>query len=240
MEKYRQTILSFMLAVMIAVIPLQVKAQDASDVVDENMPSMADMVVAEFKDVVSETSTVGKVIGAAVLVGAVISGPLAVAAVGIAATAGLLAGAKERMNDIKACQTEKFKEKWQSCCFSCKTVQTMISTFLKAAAKSYGIMRKAANALLLILSILWIAVFLIKNLSQFTTLELGKFMNEFGLFLFKVLVAWVCINGGVNVLLRFTIQPILAFGTEFGMKLLTLSANDVIVPFTILTEVGYA
>lgn len=240
MKKYRQTILSFMLAVMIAVIPLQVRAQDASDVIDENMPSMADMFVEEFKSVVSETSTVGKVIGAAVIVGAIIAGPLAVAAVGIAAFAGLASGAAERRKDLMACQVKDFKIKWQSCCFSCKTVQTMISTFLKAAAKSYGIMRKAANALLLILSALWIAVFLIRNLSQFTTLELGKFMNEFGLFLFKMLVAWVCINGGVNVLLRFTIQPILTFGTEFGMKLLTLSANDVIVPFTILTEVGYA
>jgi len=141
---------------------------------------------------------------------------------------------------IKACEVSRFKDKYQQSCFSCNTVVTMIGTFLEACSIGYDTVRRAGNIILLILSMLWIGLFVFQNLSKFSSIDIAQFMSTFGTFVFKFLIAWACINGGINLLLSYTLYPIISFATDFGLSLLSLTANDVVTPFDMLMEVKYA
>lgn len=123
------------------------------------------------------------------------------------------------------CDIVKINAEYTKSCFSCSTVSTIISVFLEAGAAAYPIMRQAGNEILGILSALWIAMFLLKNLSQFNAIELPDFIQQLGLFFFKIIVAFIFLNGGVTVILSYTLEPIISFGTDFGIGILSLTAD---------------
>lgn len=123
------------------------------------------------------------------------------------------------------CDIPQIIEKYTQHCFSCATVSTIVSVFLEVGADAYPLMRSAGNTLLMILSALWIALFLLKNLSQFNAVELPDFIQQFSIFLFKVLVAFVCLNGGIGFILDYTLNPIISFGTDMGIGILSLTGD---------------
>mgnify|MGYP006873060812 CR=1 FL=1 len=123
------------------------------------------------------------------------------------------------------CDISKMQEQYTRSCFTCPIVATIISIFLEVGADSYPLMRSAANTLLGILSVLWIAVYFLKKLSSFSAVELPEMMQELSIFFFKIIVAVVCINGGIGVILDFTINPIISFGSDFGTAFLKLTAD---------------
>ena len=125
----------------------------------------------------------------------------------------------------EACDISKMQEQYTKHCISCPTVATIISVFLEVGADSYPLMRSAANTILGIMSVLWIALYFLKKLSAFTPIELPEMMQELSIFFFKILVAAVGINGGISVILYYTLDPIISFGSDFGIGILRLTAD---------------
>jgi len=147
----------------------------------------------------------------------------------------------KKNSDLGKCDVSKYIEDSQKC-FSCNVVATIVSTFMKACSKGYGLMRDAGNTLLGIFSVLWIALFVIKQVSSFSEIEIMEMLQTFGIFLFKVLVAFLCLNN-FGTIKTYTMDPIISFGTDFGTALLTISSAETLPSIGQIfswTEVFYA
>ena len=131
----------------------------------------------------------------------------------------------EAQKRLEACKVSKFIKKYCGC-FSCSTVAVMVTIFLQVAAKGSGIMQQAAQTILLIFTALWIAIFFLKRLSSFSAIELNETIQSLLFFLFKILVAWIFINGGFALASHYTLEPIMSFGTTLGQEFLEMVSDD--------------
>ncbi len=122
------------------------------------------------------------------------------------------------------CVTENLVALYSSTCYSCEIVEMLVSAFVRAAAKAYQVSRQAGNAILVVGMILWIALFVLKNVSAFTTVEPMKMIQDLLIQLFKVFLAFVIINAGISTILSYTMEPIMLTGTDFGTAILV--ANE--------------
>ena len=144
-----------------------------------------------------------------------------------------------------ACNIDEFKERYTCSCFSCPTVNVIITTFFEVGKDAFGLTKRAANEILGIMSILWIAFFLLQKLSSFTPIELPELAQSFGVMMFKIVVAAACINiGGIEFLTNFVINPIISFASDFGLGLLnssgTMDEQAMILQNIFTAEVLYA
>ena len=125
------------------------------------------------------------------------------------------------------CKPENFIEIYkgtdeQPKCFSCRPVAFVISAFLNGCARSYPIMRTAGKTILTILTALWIAYhFLLSKIISFNEIDPMEYLQELFVFLFKVFIAYVCLSGGLSVLMQYTMNPIIDFGTSMALGFLT-------------------
>lgn len=127
----------------------------------------------------------------------------------------------------KQCITKNLMSMYSSTCYSCEIVEILASAFIRAAAKAYDVSKEAGNAILVVGMILWIGIFVLKNISSFSTVEPMKMLQDLMLQLFKILVAFVILNSGIPTILHYTMEPIMLAGTDFGNTILNanLSVN---------------
>ena len=119
------------------------------------------------------------------------------------------------------CVVDNFKTIYFSTCYSCEIVSVLISAFIRAGAKAYEVSRQAGNAILVVALILWIGFFVLKNISSFTTVEPMKMLQDLLVQLFKVFLAFVILNSGIQTILHYTLEPIVMAGTDFGSVILS-------------------
>lgn len=123
---------------------------------------------------------------------------------------GLIKANKEKGTE---CIPSNFVVKYSGC-YGCIVVQTLTSAFVKAAGNAYNVSRQAANVIVLIGMALWLAMFALKNVSSFATIEPMKMLQEFFVQCFKVILAMVIINAGLRTIMDYTLVPIMSVGTE--------------------------
>lgn len=123
------------------------------------------------------------------------------------------------------CVTENFKAMYTSTCYSCEIVEILSSAFIKAAAKAYQVSREAGNAILVVGMILWVAFFVLKNISAFTTVEPMKMLQDLLIQLFKLLLAFVIVNAGIPTILHYTLEPIMNAGTDFASAIIAANTE---------------
>ena len=130
-------------------------------------------------------------------------------------TSDMLGLFKVRRVEGQNCIAENFVSKYTNC-YGCAVVQTLTSAFVKAAGKAYETSRQAANVIITIAMSLWLAFFALKNVSSFATIEPMKMLQEFFTQCFKVILALVIINSGIQTILQYTLVPILSVGTDIA------------------------
>ncbi len=123
------------------------------------------------------------------------------------------------------CITENLMEMYSSTCYSCEIVEILASAFIRAGAKAYQVSREAGNAILVVGMVLWIGLFVLKNISSFTTVEPMKMIQDLLIQLFKVFLAFVIVNSGIPTILHYTMEPIMLAGTDFGSAILTANVG---------------
>lgn len=114
------------------------------------------------------------------------------------------------------CVMDNIKSMYTKSCYSCEIVETLASAFIKGAAKAYDVSREAANVVLTVGIMLWLAWFVLKNISSFTSVEPMKMLQDLFVQLFKVLVAFTIINSGIDTILHYTLEPLMLAGTDFS------------------------
>jgi len=113
------------------------------------------------------------------------------------------------------CIVYNFMVKYANC-YGCSVVKTLTSAFTKAAGHAYETSRQAANAIILVGMMLWLAVFAFKNVSSFAAIEPMKMLQEFFAQCFKVVLAMVILNSGIQTIINYTLVPIVTVGTDIA------------------------
>ncbi len=124
-----------------------------------------------------------------------------------------------------SCNIDGMRRKYQSSCYSCIIVKTLITTFLDACSNAEDITTEAAIIILQIGLMLWIAFFVIQQISSFTNIEPAAMVNTLFVTLFKCLVAYVVIVSGVATFMTYIVEPIMNAGASYGISLLEASPS---------------
>ena len=122
------------------------------------------------------------------------------------------------------CKTQYFKQKYEPC-YPCEVIIVLFSAFLTAASAAYDATKQAANAILIVASILWIAGFAMKNVSSFTSVEPMKMLQDLFIKFFKIILAFVIINSGLQTILHYSLVPIINTGTDFANTILASTSD---------------
>ena len=136
----------------------------------------------------------------------------------------------------KECIVSNFAQKY-AYCYACEVVETLFYAFITAAGHAYEVSRKAANAVLVVVTIIWLAFFVLKNVSSFATIEPMKMLQDLLIQLFKIFVAFTIINSGIKTILHYSLVPIMNAGTDFGSAIM-MTAPVVKMPTTSASSSG--
>lgn len=128
------------------------------------------------------------------------------------------------------CDIQEMQYKYQSSCYSCKIVKTLIMTFMSACSKVYGVAQNAGVYILIFATLIWMVIFVMKSVSSMANVEPADMVNEILQQLFKVLVAYVFIVIGVSTIVRLFINPLLATGADYGIGIIEGAAQSLPIP----------
>ena len=131
----------------------------------------------------------------------------------------------EYLKKENGCNIEAMRVQYQSKCYSCVIIRTLMETFLNACSKAYDITSEAGVKLLVFGALIWMAFFVMKNVSSLSNVEPGAMMNTLMTFLFKVMVAYILITSGLGVLVKYTINPILTAGADMGIAFINATSD---------------
>ncbi len=126
------------------------------------------------------------------------------------------------------CIPQNFLSMYTSSCVSCDIVSTMSSAFVKAAAKAYDVSKQAGVAILIVGTIIWIGLFILKNISSFSTVEPRQMIQGLLVQLFKIYLAYIIVTSGILTILHYTFEPIIIAGTDIATTI--LASNKKMIP----------
>ncbi len=131
-----------------------------------------------------------------------------------------------RTND--ECNIPGLKDAYLSTCYSCRIVGQMLEVFLTAANQAFGVTSEAGIKLLTIGMFIWIAIYILKQISKFVQPEPMVMLQELFNFFFKCVVAYIAITSGLRIFTDLIISPILKTGADFGIAMIESVMPDLL------------
>ena len=120
----------------------------------------------------------------------------------------------------RSCDVKGMQQKYQSSCYACIVVKTLLEKFLNASTKVYDLCREAGVQVLLIGAMIWVAFFVLKQVASLTNIEpasmVGTLLTQF----FKIMFAYVVIVSGADTFIIYVVNPLLSAGADFGIGIL--------------------
>lgn len=115
------------------------------------------------------------------------------------------------------CPTMKLtREKYTTSCWSCLVIERLTAAFMTAAEKGIEVSEKAGMVLLKIGALIWIALWGVRTVSSMTQIEPANVLNELFKFCFKVMLAYAFIQGGMSMVSKYFINPIMGAGAKIA------------------------
>lgn len=136
-----------------------------------------------------------------------------------------LVGVAIRTGDNSVCKVAEMEKKYQSSCYSCIVVKTLLEKFINACTKVSDLCRRAAVQVLLVATLLWVVFWALKTISSVASLEPSSIVNTLLIQGFKILFAYVVIESGIEVFMIHVVSPILVAGADFGTAILANSQS---------------
>lgn len=136
-----------------------------------------------------------------------------------------LVGVAIKTGDNSVCRVAEMEKKYQSSCYSCIVVKTLLEKFINACTKVSDLCRRAAVQVLLVATLLWVAFWALKTISSVASLEPSSIVNTLLIQAFKIMFAYVVIESGIEVFMIHVVSPILVAGADFGTAILANSQS---------------
>ena len=121
--------------------------------------------------------------------------------------------------DNKDCAQPIMDEIYHNGCYACKVMKSLLSAFLNGCKKLEDVSKEAGQKILLLGAMLWIAFYIMKQVSSMKNIEPGAMINDILMMLFRILIAWFAIIAGFKLAVDFILVPFLSWGAEFGSTL---------------------
>lgn len=137
-----------------------------------------------------------------------------------------LVGVAIKTGDNSVCKVAEMEKKYQSSCYSCIVVKTLLEKFINACTRVSDLCRRAAVQVLLVATLLWVAFWALKTISSVASLEPSSIVNTLLIQGFKILFAYVVIESGIEVFMIHVVSPILVAGADFGTAILANSQSQ--------------
>ena len=125
-----------------------------------------------------------------------------------------------------ACSLASMKKKYlnsgaiESACWYCKVVIVLTNAYLKVAAQAIPTSVALGEIILKYGFMIWLAYYILQQVSSMKPITPGKTLQEILIMGFKVAVASVILGNALQFISEYLLNPIIGFGTDYGMQLL--------------------
>lgn len=123
------------------------------------------------------------------------------------------------------CRSEGMKAQYMGedvaeACWYCKVVIMMTNAFLSAANDALSVCQELGHLILKLGFSIWLALFVLKNVTSFAPITPGKMLQELLVMGFKCAFMNIAIADGINFITTLILNPIMITGTDIGYTLL--------------------
>ncbi len=125
----------------------------------------------------------------------------------------------------RECNKERMDAIYKSSCYACDVVTALIGSFMNACTYLYDVTKEAGSKILWIGIMLWIAFYVLQQLSSLKNIEPTAMVNDLLIMAFKVLGAYLVINAGIDFFISYAIVPFMNFGAQFGIAMLVSAST---------------
>ena len=105
-------------------------------------------------------------------------------------------------------------------CWYCNIVSTMTGAYLEAVANMMNIVENLALLILKYGFLIWLAYYILQQVSSLAPITPGKMLQEILMMGFKVLLATLAVRQGISLLTEFFLDPVMLFGIDYGQTML--------------------
>lgn len=105
-------------------------------------------------------------------------------------------------------------------CWYCRIVIIMTNAYLQAANQALPVSQELGHMLLKLGFSIWLAIYILKQISAFSATSPGKMLQEIFVMGCKCMFANLAISDGITFITDFILNPIMITGTDIGSTLL--------------------
>ena len=122
------------------------------------------------------------------------------------------------ITDNKNCKYSELKNKYMegSTCWYCLVVGKMTGSYLYAASLVIPTIKTLALMILRYGFLIWLALYILKQVSSLSPISSGKFLQEILVMGFKVMLATLIINNGIPFLNAYIMTPVIDTSIDVG------------------------
>ena len=112
-------------------------------------------------------------------------------------------------------------------CWYCNITSTMTNAYLSAVAECTGVVQTLALLILRYGFLIWLAYYILQQVSSLAPTSPGKMLQEILMMGFKVLLATLAVRQGIPLLTEYFLDPVMLMGIDYGQEMLDgiVSAN---------------
>ena len=104
-------------------------------------------------------------------------------------------------------------------CWYCKIVIVLVNAYLKAAHDALGATTSLGKVILKFGFMIWLAFYVLKQVSSANAITPGKMAQEILVMGFKVALAYAAVGVGCGVIRDYYLDPIVGTGVDYGLAL---------------------
>lgn len=136
--------------------------------------------------------------------------------------------AQEEATNTEGCNYSALQSKYMegSTCWYCMVVGKMTGAYLYSASLVIPTVKTLALLVLRFGFLIWLALYILKQVSSMSPTSVGKFLQEILIMGFKVMLATLIIKNGTAFINDFIMTPIIDTGIDIGNAIFEEIARD--------------
>ena len=127
---------------------------------------------------------------------------------------------KENTCSLSIIKKEYLDKSSTNYCWYCNITSTMTNAYLSAVAECTGVVQTLALLILRYGFLIWLAYYILQQVSSLAPTSPGKMLQEILMMGFKVLVATIAVRQGVPLLTEYFLDPVMLMGIDYGQEML--------------------
>lgn len=108
----------------------------------------------------------------------------------------------------------------EKACWFCRVAIVMTNAYLQAANKALPVAQDLGHMIVKLGFAIWLAIYLLQQVSSFSSTSPGKMLQEIIVMGFKCAFANLAISDGITFITQFILNPIMITGTDIGTAIL--------------------